>query len=49
MVVCFGGYIVAYHTYGRFLARKIFKLRPDAMVPSHDREDGVDFVPTKKG
>ncbi len=49
MVVCFGGYILAYHTYGRFLARKIFKLRPDAAVPSHEREDGVDFVPTKKG
>ena len=49
MVVCFGGYILAYHTYGRFLARKIFKLRSDAAVPSHDREDGVDFVPTKKG
>ncbi len=49
MVVCFAGYIVAYHTYGRFLARKIFKLRPDASVPSHERHDGVDFVPTRKG
>ena len=49
MVVCFGGYILAYHTYGRFLAKKIFKLRPDASVPSHERNDGVDFVPTRKG
>ncbi|MHC4231013.1 MAG: carbon starvation CstA family protein [Planctomycetota bacterium] len=49
MVVCFGGYILAYHTYGRFLAKKIFKLRPNAMVPSHAQNDGVDFVPTKKG
>ena len=49
MVVCFGGYILAYHTYGRFLARKIFKLRPDATVPSHERKDGIDFVPTRKG
>ena len=49
MVVCFGGYILAYHTYGRFLAKKIFKLRPDAVVPSHERNDGVDFVPTRKG
>ena len=49
MVICFGGYILAYHTYGRFLARKIFKLRPDASVPSHERNDGVDFVPTRKG
>ena len=49
MVVCFGGYILAYHTYGRFLARKIFELRGDAPVPSHERNDGVDFVPTRKG
>ena len=49
MLVCFGGYILAYHTYGRFLAKKIFKLRPDAPVPSHERNDGVDFVPTRKG
>ena len=27
-------YLVAYHTYGRFLARKIFKLDPQATVPS---------------
>jgi len=49
MIVCFGGYILAYHTYGRFLAKKIFKLRSDAPVPSHERQDGVDFVPTRKG
>lgn len=49
MVVCFGGYILAYHTYGRFLAKKIFKLRSDAPVPSHEHNDGVDFVPTRKG
>ncbi len=49
MVVCFGGYLLAYHTYGKFLAKKIFKLRPDASVPSKERNDGVDFVPTRKG
>jgi carbon starvation protein len=49
MVVCFGGYILAYHTYGRFLSKKIFKLRADAPVPSHERNDGIDFVPTRKG
>ena len=49
MVVCFAGYLLAYHTYGRFLAQKIFKLRADAPVPSHERNDGVDFVPTRKG
>ena len=49
MVVCFAGYLLAYHTYGRFLAQKIFKLQADAPVPSHERNDGIDFVPTRKG
>ncbi|MBL7215499.1 MAG: carbon starvation protein A [Phycisphaerae bacterium] len=49
MVVCFAGYLLAYHTYGKFLARKIFKLRSDAPVPSHEYRDGIDFVPTRKG
>ncbi len=41
-------YLVAYYTYGRFVARKIFKLDPDADVPSRTMEDGVDYVPTQK-
>ena len=42
-------YIVAYHTYGKFLARKIFKLDPGARVPSVEMADGNDYVPTRKG
>ena len=49
MVVTFVGYVVAYRTYGRFLARKIFALSPDATVPAEARKDGVDYVPTRKG
>jgi carbon starvation protein len=49
MIGCFAGYILAYHTYGRFLSKKIFKLQSDAAVPSHEQNDGVDFVPTRKG
>jgi carbon starvation protein len=49
MLVCGVGYIVAYHTYGRFLARRIFKLNKDAKVPSHELRDGIDYVPTRKG
>jgi carbon starvation protein len=49
MLVCGVGYIIAYHTYGRFLARKIFKLKKDALVPSRELEDGIDYVPTRKG
>jgi len=49
MLVCGVGYLIAYHTYGRFLAKKIFQLRRDAPVPSVELEDGIDYVPTKKG
>lgn len=41
-------YVVAYHTYGKFLARKIFKLNPEAVCPSKEFQDNVDFVPTQK-
>ncbi len=49
MLVCGVGYIVAYHTYGRFLARRIFQLKADARVPSVELNDGVDYVPARKG
>ena len=41
-------YLVAYHTYGKYLGKKIFKLNPDAVMPSKELQDDVDFVPTKK-
>ena len=41
-------YLVAYHTYGKYLARKIFKLNPEAVCPSTELKDDVDFVPTQK-
>lgn len=49
MIAAFAGYLVAYHTYGKFLARRIFKLRDDATTASVELEDGIDFVPTRKG
>jgi carbon starvation protein len=42
------GYLIAYHTYGRWVARKIFCLDPNALVPSEQLRDDVDFVPTRK-
>ncbi|MCF6312078.1 MAG: carbon starvation protein A [Verrucomicrobiales bacterium] len=41
-------YLIAYHTYGKWLARKIFKLDPNAVVPSVALNDDKDFVPTDK-
>jgi carbon starvation protein len=49
IVVTFAGYLVAYHTYGRFLARRIFHLNDAAPTPSRELEDGTDYVPTRKG
>ncbi|MDP6543561.1 MAG: carbon starvation protein A [Phycisphaerae bacterium] len=42
-------YLIAYHTYGKFLARKIFALDPDRRTPAVEVNDGTDYVPTKKG
>lgn len=41
-------YLLAYHTYGRWLAQKFYKLDPNAPVPSRELCDGHDFVPTRK-
>ena len=41
-------YIVAYHTYGKYLGRRIFKLNPDAVCPSHELRDNIDYIPTQK-
>ena len=47
-VLSFVGFIVAYHTYGKWLAQKIFGLDSEAVVPSQELRDDVDYVPTKK-
>jgi len=47
-ILAFAGYIVAYHTYGRWLAKRIFGLDPAADVPSRQLRDNIDFVPTRK-
>src|SRR5690606_23128505 len=43
------GFLIAYHTYGRWLGRKIFRLSADWVCPSHRLNDGQDYVPTPKG
>lgn len=48
MLIILIGYLLAYHTYGKFLAKKIFRIDPHAVCPSHECCDNVDFVPTKK-
>jgi carbon starvation protein len=45
----FVAYLIAYHTYGKWLSAKVFRLDPAAVVPAVEMEDGTDFVPTPKG
>ncbi len=47
-IAAFVGFIVAYHSYGRWLAQRIFGLDPKAEVPSQQLRDDIDYVPTKK-
>ncbi len=44
----FVGYVIAYYTYGRWLAQKIFRLDPEAKTPANAHRDDTDFVPTNK-
>lgn len=48
MVLAFGGYIVMYQLYGKFIGRKIFALSDTCKTPACEYEDGIDYVPTKK-
>ncbi|MAB78348.1 MAG: carbon starvation protein A [Planctomycetes bacterium] len=40
-------YFLAYRFYGGFLARKVFRLDPDAVTPAHALRDGIDYVPSR--
>jgi len=41
-------FLVAYHTYGRWLGRKVFNLAADTVCPSARLRDDQDYVPTSK-
>lgn len=41
-------FIIAYHTYGRWLGSKIFQLSAKHVCPSTRLRDGHDYVPTPK-
>ncbi len=40
---------IGYLTYGRFLTKTVFQLDDNNPVPSQEMNDGVDYVPAKKG
>ncbi len=41
-------YVLAYRTYGSFIAARILALDDSNSVPSHTKKDGQDYVPTNK-
>ncbi|MCH7760468.1 hypothetical protein IIA15_03575 [candidate division TA06 bacterium] len=44
-----GGFLFAYRFYGKFLSEKIFSLEPLRKTPAHEFQDGIDYLPTRKG
>jgi carbon starvation protein len=48
VLFCFGLYAVGYLVYSRYLARRVFELRPQVATPAHALEDGVDYLPTHR-
>jgi carbon starvation protein len=48
-IAAFVLYFVFFRFYAKFLGKRIFRLDPDAITPAHSLEDGVDYVPSKKG
>jgi len=47
-IVAFCIYFLGYKVFSKYLAEKVYKLDPEAPVPSHTMRDGVDYVPTNK-
>ncbi len=46
-ILCFAAFVAAFFLYGRFIARRLFRLDSRRATPSHTQEDGIDFVPTR--
>jgi carbon starvation protein len=46
--ISFLGFILAYRFYAEFVSKRLFNLNPKNITPSHEFEDGVDYVPTRR-
>lgn len=44
----FALYLLGYHLYAKFLARRVFRLDPQAPTPAHQLRDEIDYVPANK-
>jgi len=41
-------FVIAYHTYGRWVSQKLFRVDANSLVPSKELRDDVDYVPTRR-
>ena len=48
-ICCFVTYFLVYRFYARYLGSRIFRLDPTVRTPAHVVNDGIDYVPSKKG
>ncbi|MGB2630644.1 MAG: carbon starvation protein A, partial [Candidatus Omnitrophota bacterium] len=48
VLIAFAALGLAYHFYGNFIARKIFRADPATPVPSEELRDDIDYIPTNK-
>lgn len=48
MLLSFGGYLLMYRLYGRYIGRRIFAIDDRNIAPSAQFEDGLDYLPTRK-
>lgn len=46
-IVSFVLLILAYFTYGRLIARHVYRLNPKRTTPAHALRDDIDYVPTR--
>jgi len=49
IISCGGVFLLAYFTYGKFLSKKVFQLDDKKTTPAVENNDGMDYVPAKKG
>ncbi|RKZ05806.1 hypothetical protein DRQ53_00910 [bacterium] len=44
---CLAAYFIGYRLWGRWLACSVFRLDASRVTPAQEKEDGVDYVPTR--
>ena len=48
VIISFSLFVIGYRFYSKFIADSIFKLDDSSITPAHKKNDGIDYVPTKK-